>query len=50
MVRELEDGRSFRIVKVFYEPSTLTELLEPLGWSCDFRSAGRYLLHGSAST
>jgi hypothetical protein len=48
MVRELQDGRSFRIVKVFYDPTTLTELLEPLGWACDIRSAGRYLLYGNA--
>jgi SAM-dependent methyltransferase len=48
MVRQLEDGRSFRIVKVFYDPLTLARLLEPFGWSCDFKSAGRYLLYGTA--
>jgi ubiquinone/menaquinone biosynthesis C-methylase UbiE len=49
MVRQLEDGRSFRIVKVFYDPAELARLLEPAGWSCDFRSAGRYLLYGTAT-
>ena len=47
MVRQLEDGRSFRIVKVYYDPTTLTQLLEPLGWSCELESAGRYLLYGT---
>jgi demethylmenaquinone methyltransferase/2-methoxy-6-polyprenyl-1,4-benzoquinol methylase len=47
MVRQLEDGRSFRIVKVFYSPDELTRLLEPLGWSCRLKSAGRYLVYGS---
>jgi ubiquinone/menaquinone biosynthesis C-methylase UbiE len=49
MVRQLEDGRSFRIVKVFHDPVTLNRSLESSGWSCDFRSAGRYLLYGTAT-
>ncbi|MER5969541.1 methyltransferase domain-containing protein [Streptomyces sp. NPDC002055] len=32
--RTLEDGRSFRIVKVFRSPAELTERLTALGWSC----------------
>jgi demethylmenaquinone methyltransferase/2-methoxy-6-polyprenyl-1,4-benzoquinol methylase len=47
-VRHVDDGRSFRIFKIFYDPVTLTERLQHLGWSCDFRSAGFYLLYGSA--
>jgi ubiquinone/menaquinone biosynthesis C-methylase UbiE len=49
MTRELEDGRSFRIVKIFYEPDALARMLELQGWSCAFASAGRYLLYGSAT-
>lgn len=49
MLRQLEDGRSFRIVKIFYDATTLTRLLEPSGWSCHLDSAGRYLLYGTAS-
>jgi demethylmenaquinone methyltransferase/2-methoxy-6-polyprenyl-1,4-benzoquinol methylase len=50
MVRQLEDGRSFRIIKIFYDPAMLNRSLESSGWSCDFRSAGRYLLYGTATT
>ncbi|WP_039947182.1 phosphonate O-methyltransferase DhpI [Streptomyces sp. NRRL S-118] len=32
--RTLQDGRSFRIVKVFRSPAELTERLTALGWSC----------------
>lgn len=32
-VRELNDGRTFTIVKVYRSPSRLAELLEPLGWT-----------------
>ena len=49
MTRHLEDGRSFRIVKIFYEPQQLSRMVEPLGWSCDFKSAGRFLLFGTAT-
>lgn len=32
--RTLQDGRSFRIVKLFRSPAELTERLTALGWTC----------------
>ena len=49
MVRELKDGRSFRIVKHFYDPASLAAALEPLGWSADLRKAGHFLLYGTVT-
>ncbi len=47
--RELNDGRAFEIVKVFYEPEGLAARLEPLGWHGDFRITANFFIHGSAS-
>ncbi|QEV16627.1 class I SAM-dependent methyltransferase [Streptomyces alboniger] len=33
--RSLEDGRTFRIVKVFREPAELERRLSALGWTCE---------------
>ncbi|MFG2985023.1 class I SAM-dependent methyltransferase [Streptomyces sp. NPDC048258] len=33
--RSLEDGRTFRIVKIFREPAELAERLGALGWTCE---------------
>jgi demethylmenaquinone methyltransferase/2-methoxy-6-polyprenyl-1,4-benzoquinol methylase len=38
--RELEDGRQFRAVKVFYQPSELELKLRTLGWNVEVRPAG----------
>jgi demethylmenaquinone methyltransferase/2-methoxy-6-polyprenyl-1,4-benzoquinol methylase len=47
--RQLNDGRAFRIVKVFYEPSDLAARLSALGWHADVRGTPTYFLYGSAS-
>jgi 2-polyprenyl-3-methyl-5-hydroxy-6-metoxy-1,4-benzoquinol methylase len=47
--RQLNDGRAFRIVKVFYEPTDLAERLRGLGWQADVRSTPTYFLYGTAS-
>ena len=47
--RRLEDGRTFHVVKVFYEPAELQARLTDLGW---LASAGRtptFFLYGTAS-
>jgi demethylmenaquinone methyltransferase/2-methoxy-6-polyprenyl-1,4-benzoquinol methylase len=50
VLRELEDGRQFRAVKVFYEPSVLEAKLRALGWNVEVRSAGtRFYWARSAS-
>jgi len=44
--RKLNDGRTFNIVKIFYEPAALEERLRGLGWSGYARSTGRFFIHG----
>lgn len=44
--RKLNDGRTFNIVKIFYEPAALEEWLRGLGWSGYARSTGRFFIHG----
>jgi len=41
VLRTLEDGRQFRAVKVFYQPSDLEAKLRTLGWNVDVHHAGR---------
>ena len=47
--RELNDGRTFEIVKLFYEPEGLAALLELLGWRGDFRMTANFFIHGTAT-
>jgi len=46
VLRKLDDGRSFRIVKVFWEPDTLAARLRGLGWSSALARTPRYFVHG----
>jgi demethylmenaquinone methyltransferase/2-methoxy-6-polyprenyl-1,4-benzoquinol methylase len=46
VVRQLEDGRQFRAVKVFYEPSELETKLRILGWNVEVQRAGRRFYWG----
>ena len=48
VLRKLDDGRSFSIVKVFREPDALAARLAPLGWRGDFTRTPRYFVHGVA--
>jgi 2-polyprenyl-3-methyl-5-hydroxy-6-metoxy-1,4-benzoquinol methylase len=47
VARRLNDGREFRVVKVFYEPPDLQQRLAGLGWDGWVRSAGKFFLYGS---
>lgn len=49
VVRRLNDGREFRVVKVFYEPGSLAQRLGSLGWNADVRATASYFVHGSAA-
>jgi SAM-dependent methyltransferase len=49
MVRKLNDGRSFRIVKVFYDPARLQADLLALGWNVDVRATEQLFLHGAGA-
>ena len=43
--RQVEDGREFRIVKVFYDPAALERRLTNLGWRLSVRTT-EHLLYG----
>ena len=44
-IRQLDDGREFRIVKVFYDPAALEGRLADLGWRFSVRTT-EHLLYG----
>ncbi len=46
MTRCLNDGRSFEIVKVFYEPAELAARFAAAGWSVDVRATPTYFIYG----
>ena len=48
VARKLNDGREFRIVKVFWEPHSLAARLEQLRWSATLGQTQNYFIHGEA--
>jgi demethylmenaquinone methyltransferase/2-methoxy-6-polyprenyl-1,4-benzoquinol methylase len=44
--RKLNDGRSYNIVKLFYEPDDLYYRLHSLGWTGSVKSTGRFFYYG----
>jgi demethylmenaquinone methyltransferase/2-methoxy-6-polyprenyl-1,4-benzoquinol methylase len=46
MLRQLNDGREFRIVKVFYDPTDLEARLAGMGWRFSVRTTENSLLYG----
>ena len=49
VTRKLNDGREFRIVKVFYRPDALDAKLSALGWRARIAQTGRYFIYGEAT-
>jgi SAM-dependent methyltransferase len=49
MVRRLDDGRAFRIVKRFWEPADLATELGALGWRTELAATEEFFVYGSAS-
>jgi demethylmenaquinone methyltransferase/2-methoxy-6-polyprenyl-1,4-benzoquinol methylase len=47
VTRRLNDGREFRVVKRFFEPSELESELLRIGWEIEVRGTGDLLLTGS---
>jgi demethylmenaquinone methyltransferase/2-methoxy-6-polyprenyl-1,4-benzoquinol methylase len=47
--RRLNDGRTFEIVKIFYEPDELQERLATTGWKGYVRGTDNFFLYGSLS-
>ena len=50
VTRKLDDGREFRIVKVFYEPAQLEARLARLGLDSHFAQTARYFIYGDVTT
>jgi len=48
VTRRLNDGREFRIVKLFYEPAALAAKLAGVGFASEIRQTARYFIHGEA--
>jgi len=48
-VRKLDDGREFRVVKVFYEPAELEQKLERSGFDVSAGKSGRYFIHATGT-
>lgn len=48
-VRELADGRRFRIVKRLWRPDDLEAELAGLGWRAEVRTTGTAFIHGTAT-
>ena len=46
MLRRLNDGREYRIVKIFYDPVDLEALLADMGWRFSVRRTEKHLLYG----
>ena len=46
--RRLDDGREFRIVKVFWEPATLEARLREAGFASTMTATHRYFVYGDA--
>jgi demethylmenaquinone methyltransferase/2-methoxy-6-polyprenyl-1,4-benzoquinol methylase len=48
VTRRLNDGREFRIVKLFWKPQALAARLDALGWSAALTQTPSYFIHGHA--
>ncbi len=47
VTRKLNDGRTFRIVKIFHEPAALNARLHRLGFAATIGRTPRYFIHGA---
>jgi demethylmenaquinone methyltransferase/2-methoxy-6-polyprenyl-1,4-benzoquinol methylase len=46
--RKLNDGRSFRVVKLFHDPGELAQRLDRLGWRAEIACTPSYFIYGQA--
>ena len=49
MTRRLNNGREYRIVKIFYDPAALQQRLQSIGWQATVRPTPTFFIHGSAT-
>lgn len=47
--RILNDGQTFQIIKLFYEPADLAARLVPLGWQADLATTEHFFIYGRAA-
>jgi demethylmenaquinone methyltransferase/2-methoxy-6-polyprenyl-1,4-benzoquinol methylase len=47
MIRRLDDGSEFPIVKRYYEPRALEHRLAELGWRIEVRATGEFFIYGA---
>jgi ubiquinone/menaquinone biosynthesis C-methylase UbiE len=50
VTRQLNDGRTFHIVKVFYNPQELEQRLQGLGWRFRVRETASYFVYGEGES
>jgi demethylmenaquinone methyltransferase/2-methoxy-6-polyprenyl-1,4-benzoquinol methylase len=50
VTRRLEDGREFRVVKVFYEAGKLERVLGEMGWGVAVRETETFFVYGSGGS
>lgn len=48
-VRKLNDGKEYRVYKIFHDPIALADRLGKAGWQIEVRRTGNYFLYGRAS-
>ena len=46
--RVLNDGRTYRIIKIYHEPESLSLQLAKMGWQTDIGRTANYFFYGSA--
>jgi demethylmenaquinone methyltransferase/2-methoxy-6-polyprenyl-1,4-benzoquinol methylase len=49
LLRKLNDGREFRIVKRFYAPDDLRRRLRRLGWEVEVHQTGEFFIYGEGA-
>jgi SAM-dependent methyltransferase len=49
MIRRLDDGREFKIVKRFYDPGRLASELGKLRWECKISATPEFFIYGTAT-
>jgi len=49
MLRRLDDGREYHIVKRFYEPQALQQQLVELGWNAQVQTTREFFIYGQAT-
>jgi 2-polyprenyl-3-methyl-5-hydroxy-6-metoxy-1,4-benzoquinol methylase len=49
ILRRLNDGREYEIVKIFYEKDDLEKRLNQIGWKAEVKETGHYFIYGECA-